>query len=58
MCDSEGTGSLDREGFARGMARIDEELRRAQVLGRSSAGSSTTSIRTPRPPGLSRPILR
>ncbi|KAH9980963.1 hypothetical protein BGW80DRAFT_1453909 [Lactifluus volemus] len=58
MCDSEGTGSLDREEFARGMARIDEELRRAQVLGRSSAGSSTTNLRTPRPPGLSRPILR
>ncbi|KAI0247939.1 hypothetical protein BJV78DRAFT_1285154 [Lactifluus subvellereus] len=56
-CDPEGTGSLDRDAFARGMARIDEDLRRAQVLGRARAGSPT-SLRTPRPGGPSRPILR
>ncbi|KDQ17910.1 hypothetical protein BOTBODRAFT_104822 [Botryobasidium botryosum FD-172 SS1] len=28
-CDLEKRGSLDREAFARGMWRIDEELRRA-----------------------------
>ncbi|KAF8503254.1 hypothetical protein F5888DRAFT_1660127 [Russula emetica] len=47
-CDPDGTGSLDREAFVRGMARIDEELRRAQLLGRA---------RAPRPVP-SRPILR
>ena len=47
-CDPDGTGSLDREAFVRGMARIDEELRRAQLLGRA---------RAPRP-APSRPILR
>jgi hypothetical protein len=47
-CDPDGAGSLDREAFVRGMARIDEELRRAQLLGRA---------RAPRPVA-SRPILR
>ena len=47
-CDPDGTGSLDREAFVRGMARIDEELRRAQLLGRARAP----------PPVPSRPILR
>ncbi|KAH9958328.1 hypothetical protein BC827DRAFT_1269618 [Russula dissimulans] len=55
-CDRDGTGSLDRDAFARGMARIDEELRRAQVLGRARA-SSGLSVRAPRPVP-SRPILR
>ena len=55
-CDPDGTGSLDRDAFARGMARIDEDLRRAQVLGRARAGSSA-SARAPRPVP-SRPILR
>jgi len=32
-CDPAGTGTLDREGFVRGMWRIDEELRRAQLVG-------------------------
>ncbi|KAH9993831.1 hypothetical protein BJV77DRAFT_997098 [Russula vinacea] len=54
-CDPDGTGSLDRDAFVRGMSRIDEELRRAQVLGRARAGSSAS----PRaPPVPSRPILR
>jgi hypothetical protein len=55
-CDPDGTGSLDRDAFVRGMSRIDEELRRAQVLGRARAGSSA-SPRAP-PPVPSRPILR
>jgi hypothetical protein len=52
----EGLGSLDREAFAQGMTRIDEELRRAQVLGRAGAGSGASG-RTPRQ-APSRPILR
>jgi hypothetical protein len=55
-CDPDGTGSLDRDAFVRGMLRIDDELRRAQVLGRARAGSSA-SARAPRPVP-SRPILR
>ena len=59
-CDPDGTGSLDREAFARGMVRIDEELRRAQVLGRagSSAGWSAASAARALRPVPSRPILR
>ncbi|KAF8261691.1 hypothetical protein EI94DRAFT_1745427 [Lactarius quietus] len=59
-CDPEGLGSLDRDGFAQGMTRIDEELRRAQLLGRAGPGtgsSSGASGRTPRR-APSRPILR
>ncbi|KAI0293549.1 hypothetical protein BC826DRAFT_1097619 [Russula brevipes] len=57
-CDPDGAGSLDRDAFARGMGRIDEELRRARVLGRPRAGSITSpSARAPRPVP-SRPILR
>ena len=52
----EGLGSLDREAFALGMMKIDEELRRAQVLGRAGTGSGASS-RTPRG-APSRPILR
>ena len=55
-CDAEGLGSLDRDAFAQGMARIDEELRRAQVLGRAGTGSDANG-RTPRL-APSRPILR
>ena len=50
-CDPDGTGSLDREAFVRGMARIDEELRRAQLLGRARVGIALRPI-------PSRPILR
>ena len=46
-CDPDGTGSLDRDAFVRGMTRIDEELRRVQLLGRARAR-----------PVPSRPILR
>jgi hypothetical protein len=52
-CDPDGTGSLDREAFVRGMVRIDEELRRAQLLGRARVGSASA----PRPVP-SRLILR
>ncbi|KAI9511108.1 hypothetical protein F5148DRAFT_975722 [Russula earlei] len=55
-CDRDNTGSLDPDAFARGMARIDEELRRAQVLGRSRTGSGM-GVRTPQPVP-SRLILR
>jgi hypothetical protein len=59
-CDPDGTGSLDRDAFARGMAQIDEELRRAQVLSRANgaggwgAASAASTLR----PVTSRPILR
>lgn len=33
-CDPSGLGSLDREAFARGMWRIDEELRKARLVSR------------------------
>ncbi|KAH9009226.1 hypothetical protein EDB83DRAFT_2681117 [Lactarius deliciosus] len=55
-CDPEGSGSLDRDAFAQGMTRIDEELRRAQVLGRAGAGSGANGGTPRRAP--SRPILR
>jgi hypothetical protein len=59
-CDPEGTGSLDRDAFARGMARIDEELRKAQLLDRASAGSGWNAASGARAlrPVPSRPILR
>ncbi|KAH9967917.1 Spc7 kinetochore protein-domain-containing protein [Russula dissimulans] len=47
-CDRDGTGSLNRDAVARGMAQIDEELRRTQVLGRARAGSGL-SVWAPRP---------
>jgi len=46
-CDPEGMGTLDRESFVKGMWRIDEELRRAQMgggrfgAGRPGVGMST-----------------
>ncbi|KAI0263380.1 hypothetical protein BC834DRAFT_971373 [Gloeopeniophorella convolvens] len=51
-CDPDGTGTLDRDAFARGMARIDEELRRAQVLGAGPYGAAMARR------SASRPILR
>ncbi len=51
-CDPDRMGSLDRDAFVRGMTRIDEELRRVQLLGRARTG-----VRVP-PPVPSRPILR
>ncbi|TFK54608.1 hypothetical protein OE88DRAFT_1653000 [Heliocybe sulcata] len=57
-CDPNGTGGLDREAFVKGMWRIDEELRRAQLLRQtSSSGASNRSRLTPRRMN-SRPILR
>ncbi|KAG6916654.1 hypothetical protein DXG01_005940 [Tephrocybe rancida] len=51
-CDPDGTGALTRDQFARGMWRVDEELRRAQILALKSNGA--------RPPPVPRrkPILR
>lgn len=53
-CDPTGRGSLDRDAFVKGMWRIDEELRRAQVT------QKTTRIRPPPPIKHSNPriILR
>lgn len=48
-CDPNGTGSLDRDAFVKGMWRIDEELRRAQLL---------RGTRSPPRRMASRPILR
>ncbi|KAL1732460.1 hypothetical protein EV714DRAFT_247685 [Schizophyllum commune] len=46
-------GSLDRDAFVRGMWRIDEELRRAQM--RKSTLSSGTRLRPPPPPPRTKP---
>ncbi|KAI0064522.1 hypothetical protein BV25DRAFT_1914236 [Artomyces pyxidatus] len=51
-CDPGGLGSLDREAFARGMWRIDEELRRAQMFGLVRPSSKKVKR------AASRPILR
>ena len=57
-CDPDGTGSLDRDAFARGMVRIDEELRKAQLLGRTSAGWGAASAAQALRLVPSRPIPR
>jgi len=44
-CDPDGMGLLDRNVFACGMARIDEDLQRAQVLSRvDSAGQPGNAV--------------
>ncbi|TFY55084.1 hypothetical protein EVG20_g9452, partial [Dentipellis fragilis] len=56
-CDPKERGSLDRDSFARGMWRIDEDLRKAHLgLGRVSA--STAAPRKPVRRVVSKPILR
>ncbi|KAG6844923.1 hypothetical protein H0H87_002407 [Tephrocybe sp. NHM501043] len=64
-CDPDGTGALTRDQFAKGMWRVDEELRRAQIQALKS--TSTTSLGSQRsrgayskPPPVPRqkPILR
>jgi len=57
-CSPDGTGSPDRDSFAGGMVRIDEELRKAQLLGRASAGRNAASAARALRPVPSRPILR
>ncbi|KAI0822777.1 hypothetical protein BC628DRAFT_1387617 [Trametes gibbosa] len=54
-CDPAGTGSLDRDGFVKGMWRIDEELRKAQV---NRHLSPRLYVRQPKPTHPPRPILR
>ncbi|TRM58591.1 hypothetical protein BD626DRAFT_573367 [Schizophyllum amplum] len=54
-CDTAQKGSLDRDAFVRGMWRIDEELRRAQL--RSSTLSSGSRLRAPPPPPRPKPKL-
>ncbi|KAG2146854.1 uncharacterized protein EDB93DRAFT_1085666 [Suillus bovinus] len=49
-CDPSSTGLLDREAFVKGMWRIDEELRRAQLTRRASALSAASSQRIPHRP--------
>ncbi|KAG1814875.1 hypothetical protein EV424DRAFT_1123679 [Suillus variegatus] len=49
-CDPSSTGFLDREAFVKGMWRIDEELRRAQLTRRTSALSAASSQRIPHRP--------
>ncbi|KAG1778470.1 hypothetical protein EV702DRAFT_154270 [Suillus placidus] len=57
-CDPSSTGLLDREAFVKGMWRIDEELRRAQLTRRTSALSAASSQRIPhRPKNASNPRL-
>ncbi|KZT27313.1 hypothetical protein NEOLEDRAFT_1130839 [Neolentinus lepideus HHB14362 ss-1] len=55
-CDPNGAGSLDRDAFVKGMWRIDEELRRAQLLRQTSSGPSRSRL----PPRRTntRPVLR
>jgi hypothetical protein len=55
-CDPDRSGSLDSDGFVKGMWRIDEELRRASV---SALTASAVKGRIPhRPPPPRKPILR
>jgi hypothetical protein len=57
-CDPSSTGLLDREAFVKGMWRIDEELRRAQLTRRMSALSAASSQRIPhRPKSANNPKL-
>ncbi|KAG2349468.1 hypothetical protein BDR05DRAFT_979666 [Suillus weaverae] len=57
-CDPSSTGLLDREAFIKGMWRIDEELRRAQLTRRTSALSAASSQRIPhRPKNANNPRL-
>ncbi|KAG6876748.1 hypothetical protein C0993_000725 [Termitomyces sp. T159_Od127] len=59
-CDPDRTGALTRDQFAKGMWRIDEELRRAQVqaLKPTSNGSLRSAFRPPPPVPKTKPILR
>jgi hypothetical protein len=62
-CDPSNTGALDRDGFVKGMWRIDEELRRAQTQAlktgsTSSLGSLRGKGKVKPPVNRSKPILR
>ncbi|KAI0636591.1 hypothetical protein C8Q77DRAFT_1093581 [Trametes polyzona] len=54
-CDPAGTGTLDRDGFVKGMWRIDEELRKAQM---NPHLSPRMYVRQPKPTHPPKPILR
>ncbi|KAI8989807.1 hypothetical protein BD414DRAFT_460000 [Trametes punicea] len=54
-CDPAGTGSLDRDAFVKGMWRIDEELRKAQM---HQHLSPKLYVRQPKPMHPTKPILR
>ncbi|KAG9318605.1 hypothetical protein JVU11DRAFT_698 [Chiua virens] len=49
-CDPQCTGLVDRDTFVKGMWRIDEELRRAQLARRTSALTAASSQRIPHRP--------
>jgi hypothetical protein len=66
-CDTANEGTLNRDAFIKGMWRIDEELRRAQMKSTTSASSNSGSsfgsfkIRQPsavKAKPMSKPILR
>ncbi|KAG6854703.1 hypothetical protein C0991_002415 [Blastosporella zonata] len=64
-CDPDGTGSLMRDQFAKGMWRVDEELRRAQIQALKSTSATSLGSQRSRagyniPPPLPKhkPILR
>lgn len=54
-CDPTSTGSLNRDGFVKGMWRIDEELRKAQM---HKPVASRIQLRHPKPSHPPKPILR
>ncbi|TBU35592.1 hypothetical protein BD311DRAFT_647093 [Dichomitus squalens] len=54
-CDPAGTGSLDRDGFVKGMWRIDEELRKVQM---HRHATPRIQVRQPKPSHPPRLILR
>ncbi|EGO21113.1 hypothetical protein SERLADRAFT_398428, partial [Serpula lacrymans var. lacrymans S7.9] len=57
-CDSARSGSLDRDAFVKGMWRIDEELRRAQLGRRISSSSSSSLYRARQPPKTPKLLLQ
>lgn len=54
-CDPTSIGSLDRDGFIKGMWRIDEELRKAQM---HKPVTLRMQLRQPKPSHPPKPILR
>jgi len=57
-CDPTSKGTLDRESFVKGMWRIDEELRRAQIKANVSSSTAYRIRQMPMPKPKPKPILR
>ncbi|KAH7909917.1 hypothetical protein BJ138DRAFT_1088641 [Hygrophoropsis aurantiaca] len=57
-CDPQASGALDRDAFVKGMWRIDEELRRAQLSRRTSALSIASKQRIPHRPRVGTLLLQ